>query len=508
MPLLLVTATLLPILLGFGFHVIGSFRDVQYGLWPLLLLIGYRRRNLPFVLPRVHRLWIWGGFGCLFIADSWSRYFAVALSGIDFSIFDWMLVNTWRGNFMFSPLNGFNHFAIHPSWVFLPLVPLHAFFMHPLFLLTVGAIILWLPAWPLWKLCKHKSLSDLDAGLITLAYLTTPFIDFVVNTGFRIESFLPLGFFTFLYFWETRNRLGWILGSLFFLSIKEDSGFYLAAFATSQLFYKETRVAGGCLLIGSLVFVAWTFGFQQPYFLQQTNQIEPGYLGFWGHYGTTKGEILHTMLTSPQLVLGDILRSGWWRLYGPLLFIPLFSFPMLMLSLPGIFLLGTAASCSAMYGYNHYYASLLCCFALYGMGDFLHRAPTLRWQWVARGALFLFPLFHAGWLAVSNPDEKTFHALRQARDFLETYYPQVPICVQPIAFPYLGYRLHLQAYDAACLTQEKAMVIMVLSKDPYPFEKEYWEKLSRQVDLQGGARHDFGSVQVYPAAVIQQVLTR
>ncbi len=498
LPVLFIFATLLPIFLGFGLHITGSFRDVQYGLLPLLLYLGYRNRNLPFTLPRAHRLWIWGGFGCLFVADSWSRYFAVNLNGIDFSIFDWMLVNTWRGNFMFSPLNGFSHFAIHPSWIFLPLVPLHALFMSPFFLLTIGPIILWLPAWPLWKLCKLKGLSDLDSGLIVLAYLTTPFVDFIVNTGFRIESFIPLGIFTFLYFWEKRNTIGWILGALLFFSIKEDSSFYLAAFAIAQLFQKETRIAAGGLLAGSLLFTAWTFGIQQPYFLREAQQLEPGYLGFWGHYGATKEEILKKMITSPWLVISDIFRSGWWRLYVPLLLFPLLSLPVLLASLPAIFLLGTAASCSAMHGYNHYYACLLLCFALYGMQDFFVRfSHVSRLRGVARGALFFFPLFHAGWVSVLRPDWKTFDALQQARHFLEQNHPHAKICTQTIGFPQLGYTLALQPYTESCLTQVDTMIVTIPQKDPHPYSKEMWENLDEKITKMGGKRFDFGEVKVY-----------
>lgn len=498
LPLLFTLATLLPILLGFGFHIPGRFRDMQFCLVPLLLYMGYCHRHTPFELTRQHRLWMWGGFGCLFVAAGWSRYLSVTLNGEDFSIFDWMMVNTWRGNFMFSPINGFNHFAIHPSWVFLPLVPLHALFMSPFFLLTVGSLVLWLAAWPLWNLCKGKGLSDLDAGIVVLAYLTTPFIGFVVNTGFRIESFLPLGIFTFLLGWERKNTIGWMCGALFFLSIKEDSGFYLAAFAIAHLFTRDTRRPATFLLLGSLIATSITLGMVQPFFMKEAAIHEPGYLRFWHHHGVTKSDILQHMLSSPGIVLHDIVTSGWWRLYAPLLFLPFLSFPTLLASLPGILLLGTAASCEAMHQYHHYYPLLLTCLALFGMTDFLARsALSFRKKWITRSALLLFPLFHAGWVSVFVPNKAVFSDLQQARVFLEQHYPQAPICTQLIAFPYLGYRLHLQSYTLACMAQPGAVALTVPTKDPHPHPKAYWDSLDGTLMGQGKKRNMFGDVRVY-----------
>lgn len=498
LPVLFTLATLLPILLGFGFHIPGRFRDMQFCLVPLLLYIVYCYRHTPFVLMRKHRLWIWSGFGCLFVAAAWSRYLSITLSGEDFSIFDWMMLNTWRGNFMFSPINGFNHFAVHPSWIFLPLVPLHALFMSPLFLLTVGPLVLWLAAWPLWTLCKCKGLSDFDAGIVVLAYLTTPFVGFVVNTGFRIESFLPLGLFTFLLGWEKKHQLGWILGAIFFLSIKEDSGFYLAAFAIAHLFHRDTRRNAIFLLVGSLVITGITLGIVQPFFLQGAAIHEPGYLRFWGHHGATKSAIMMHMISSPGIMLHDIVTSGWWRLYPLLLGLPLLSFPTLLASIPGILLLGTAASCEAMHQYHHYYPLLLACMALFGMAEFLAR-PTLSFhkKWLARVVLLVFPLFHAGWVSVFVPDKAILSDLQQARVFLEQRYPQVPICTQMIGFPYLGYRLQLQPYTPACMAQPGAVALTVPAKDPHPHVKEYWDSLDGTLVQQGKKRNGFGEVRVY-----------
>jgi len=470
--------TLFPILQGFLGWGTGDFRTLQYGL---VLTLGYhlfRMRHRISYLKIPGRSSIWISFGLLFLASSWSRFFSLRLNGIDFSIFDWMLVNTTRGHFMYSPLNELNHFAVHPSWILLPLAPLHGIFQSPLFLLTMGPLAIWLASYFLWKLCK-LSLCEVDAGIVTLAFLTTPFVGTVVNAGFRIESFFPLFLFGFLYFWETKQRIKWILFATLFVSIKEDAPLYLGAFATAELVIPSRRKEALCLLMGNLAFFLATVGYIQPFFAP-AGGTEPEYLRFWGHYGSTKAEILSTMVKEPQRVLSDIWYSGWAKLYLPLGFLPLLSRRSLFTSMPGIVLLGTAASYPVMHQYQQYYPFLLTAIALYGMRNQLQAPRPIWFIWFIRISLLLFPLLYAGSLRVSPPNRKALEDLQQARLFLEASHKEAPICVQPITFPYLGYRLQMTTLKESCLSNPDSVIVLMPSQDPYPDSKESLQKKSRE----------------------------
>ena len=107
-----------------------------------------------------------------------------------------------------------------------------------------------------------------------------------------------------------------------------------------------------------------------------------------------------------------------------------------------------------------------------------------------------------------TPDGNTFQYLQQARAFLEARYPQAMICTQPIAFPHLGYRLHLEPYGEKCLAQADAVVITVAAKDPYPYSKAYWDGLDVAVRDKAGERYEFGEVHVYSAAAVREALKR
>ncbi|HLT30295.1 MAG TPA: DUF2079 domain-containing protein [Myxococcaceae bacterium] len=353
----LTLGALLCLPLSWVHHELGALRSWQLLLSPLLFLGLAPRRFRPLDAPGPSRRLIltsWAVALIWLLTAQWLKYFAFAVNGIDFSIFDWMLHNTLNGRFMYSPIYEVNHFGVHPSYWMLLLVPLHALWPSPLMLTTVTALVVWGGCLPLWHLVRGRTGNGWLAWLACVAYLTCAYTGRILDGGFRPEVLYPLAGFTLLLAWE---RQRWVFpAALLLLSVKEDAALYLAGFALAVLVSQRARwrSALGLLLLSVLVF-GLNVGVVQPAALASSGAERPLYMSFWSDYGATMSEVVRFMLTHPLRVAGDVLTSSLLELFGPLLLLPLFSSRAMGMMLPGLVLLGSATY-PLMRDFGSYYA--------------------------------------------------------------------------------------------------------------------------------------------------------
>ena len=414
-----------------------------------------------------------------FFVASISSYFSIAINGFDYSIFDWMLENQSRLGHMYSPIYRVNHLGIHASWYFFLLWPWHALFQSNIFLAIIGPLFLALAMVPLFLLCRRGSLTHQETFIVLFGYAGCSFVQILLKEGFRIESVLPVLFFTFLYLWDLPSLLGRLIAALALLSVKEDVAIYLIAFACYEGFFGKRWQDALWLGFLAIVFFSFNQFWAKPHFLG--NALEPEYLRFWSHYGDSLTSILLGMFTSPREVFSNILTSGWWKLYLPLFGLPFLSPRHVAFSLPGIFILGTAASYPAMHGYGHYYPLMNFCIALAAMVAIVPYLvhPKVKLLWIY--ALVTMPLFHAGAIKWRMPNITLYKDLKQTRQFLEqNNQDQVVVCTQTAVFPYLGYKLKLEPLDAFCQNKPKHLVLIVPSQNPYPTTHENLFSLIQQ----------------------------
>ncbi len=472
---------------------LSALRNWQLGLHVLLfgVLALMRFRPLESAGPSRRLLWISALTSLAWaVAAQAMKYFAVSVNGVDFSIFDWMLHNTLDGRFMYSPIYDVNHFGVHPSYWMLLLVPLHALWPSPLLLTLVTALVVWGACLPLWRLVLGKTQSRWMAWLACLAYLTCAWTGRLLDGGFRPEVLYPLAGFTLLLAWE---RQRWVWGAaLLFLSVKEDAALYLAGLSLGVLAVQPRRWRQG---LGLLVLAVAVFGINvgvvQPAALSTTGVAQPSYLTFWSEYGASLPEVAAFMLTHPVRVAGDVLGSGWLKLLGPLLLLPLFSPRALAMLLPGLVLMGTASN-PVVHQFRMYYPIPLLAAALWGAVDACTSRTAARHPAFARGllatVLIAFPLFWDGYVKLPPPRWALQRELASlGASPLST--GSGPICVQTVLFPHLGYPLNpTPLFEARCLAQPGALALVHPELDPFPLQREDLERMVSQATAEGRAR--------------------
>ncbi len=424
----------------------------------------------------------------LFLVGSLCRFLAFDISAVDFSVFDGMLYSSNHGRFMYAPVFDLDHFGVHPSYAMIPLVPLHRAFESPLLLVLLNPLLLWAAAWPLWKLSMRLLQSEAWALLTVAAYLSCPWTGYLLNDGFRIESFYPLFGFYLALTWVQQQRGPFLFSALAFGSVKEDAALYLGAMAVGALLLEPKRRREALALLGgSLALFLFNTLWVQPHFLHGAGKLPEVYGKAWGEYGHSLGEIAVGMVSSPVHLLRQLLTSGWPKIFLPALLLPLLPELPLWPMLTALFVLGSSAY-APMHDYRYYYPVVLMPFLFWGLLQSDHRLrrwklrPELRRSWQL-GALLLFPLVGVGYLKFHRPNDAAIRALNQAQAALER--GSGPLCTQAVIFPHLAYRLQPQLLTRTCLQRPGARLLINPDLVPYPLESEEVSALLEKANASG-----------------------
>ncbi len=398
------------------------------------------------------------------------HFYSFNASGTDFTQCDRMLFNTNHGRFMYSPIYEVNYFGIHPSYIVLPLVPLHRLFESPVFLVVVTGLVLWAPIIPLWFLAK-KSWNEWGALLALIAYLTNRWVLVVIDGGFRPEVFYPLLGFSFLSGWISKNWRIWLPSLVGFLSVKEDAALMCLAFTVGVFLFERTQWRAATVVgVISILVLALDVDIVQPIILRNYPKANAPYGSYWGYYGNSFGGVVAGMLRHPGRVIADVVTSNWYRMFGPALFLPLLSRRALSSMLPMLVILGSSAQ-QMMRNYVWYYPLPLVAFLFWGILDARRELSLFCSRPVVRDGLFafallLFPLI-GGRLRFAVPDWSKQRAIRLAMESLAQSKPV--LCVQEALAPQVPYRFELSLLSPKCASQPKAIAFINTELDPFPF---------------------------------------
>jgi hypothetical protein len=479
--------------LGLVLGEAAAFRNVHYVLAAALGALAFvAPATFAQPLSRPSRRALFGGALLWLGFASWSHWASFHVNGVDFSIFDWMLESTHQGRFGYSPIYDVDHFGVHSSFLLLLLVPLHALWATPLWLVATGPLVLWAGLFPLRRL--SRALVGVNGGLeltLSLAWLGNAWLGRLANGVFRIESLAPALTLWFLVGWVERRRGVWALATLALFCAKEDTALALGCFSAVMLAVeRDRRRDAGALLVAALTFFFAYTRLLQPWL---TQHAQPPYWHFWSDFGDTPGAIATTLITSPKLVLGKLLSARWWFFFGPLLLLPFGSWRAVGGLWPTFFLLGVA-NYDEMHLYRSYYPSPMVAWALLGTLSMLARWQTQpgRWRWGLL-ALLLFPLVEGGYAKAVPVDFGRRAGLEAVAAALAR--PATQRCLQTVLMPQVGYPEHPQPLmDVACIDDPGAVGLLHPALDRYPLEDgpaydaavARWRSEGRVEELPGG----------------------
>lgn len=445
--------------LGGGEYV--SFHYVQLGLTAVGAVWAIRA---PSQFSQPLSPWAWRAIlvGSLvwLLAISVTAFLSFNVNAIDFSIFDWMIENTVRGQVGQVPLYRVNHFAVHSTFLMFGLVPVYAVAPSPWWLLILGPVLLWAGLFPLKRLVE-AAVGD-HGGLLLLAavaWVASCWMGRLANSAFRVEHFEPLWLLWFLAGWVQRKPMVWGLAVLALFASKEDASLMLAAFGAAHVvFERERRREGLVLAVASLVFLVAYSRFQAA--------VIPGgagYGGFWLQFGNNPSEAAVGMLRHPLDVAARMATSGVWGFFAPMLFLPFMSWRSAV-PLGVMVLLFGAASFEPMHRYQSYYPAVLQAFAVFGI---IEVAKHARGRRAATFALALFPVVGFGYARASSFVWADQGAITEIAQVVRDRH----VCAQGALLPRLGYPPEAELM-VSVNCPEDSWVIAAPDCNPTPLEPD------------------------------------
>ena len=257
-------------------------------------------------------------------------HFGLGTSAYDFGLYDqgvWLLS---QGRAPFVTLMGRNLFGDHTSFILLPLVPLYWVVSSTGLLFGAQALALGLGAVPMWKATRELLGEPSYACVAVVAYLAHPALTYTGRENFHPDAALAP-----LIAWAIYAALGYrwrqyAFAVLLILSVKEDTGLFVAALGVWVALRRDRRV-GLVTLFGSLWCAALLM------FAVMRGIVGVPYRNEWRLPFGGFGGLVRTSLTRPDKLIRHLVSGDrpWYlvQLLAPVGFVALLR--------PEIVLLGT-----------------------------------------------------------------------------------------------------------------------------------------------------------------------
>jgi uncharacterized membrane protein len=295
---------------------------------------------------------------CFFWFGAVRAHDKMLTSNYDFGLFENLFYNTLHSRPGIA-LEG-RYFAEHAEFLLFLLLPVYALAPASETLLLVQALLMAGAAVPLFLLAERWLKSGWAALVLALAYLCHPAVH---GPAFYDFHFLPLSAFFILwaaYFHATKpGSWPFWLSAVLAMTCREDVALGAAFIGVGLFWCARLRKLGVMLAaLGALWFVLVKFVWMRQFGPQSftayyADLIPPGERGF--------GAVLVTLLSNPLFALRRILTEQKLllalQLLVPLAFLPLRYRRVCFLSLPGLIVVGLAASDSAIPRVHFHYST-------------------------------------------------------------------------------------------------------------------------------------------------------
>lgn len=536
-----------------GGRTLISTRNLQYviaGFSIVMLMLSIRKKQSLSLYAPSRNLAIAISVAVLlaYLCDALSRYFGVQVSGVDFSVFDGMLQQGLIGHWGYEPMTQVYHFGVHPNWILLAVFPFYALFQSPVFLIILGAILIWVSGLLVVKLAKALGHDDFTAWIAGICWWTASFTISILHGVFYPEMFYPVFLFGMLIAQVQKTTQMFWLYALLFLSVKEDASLYLIGFGgflifsyfypylnpnpISQALYsvlkrmalfiasclpkkwvyhvspavvsifvryelerKWTRPSleerkndlkkGLLLILVCLCVLFVQFKITKPYFLGKSQIDQSGYVtAWWGQWGNSSGEIVKNILFHPLVAIKTVLSSSGYKS----LYIPLLFIPLFSLDV-----LFASLPIILIYGvavghpqeYGNYYAIVLWGLALYGL---------LQNRLLPRAFILIlllsFPLWNGHWIQVTKMNLQNWSNLMSFKSQMSS---SNSYCLHESMWPYLSSN-KIKLLPFSHYKSESCFAVFSLDSNFYPQDKQFYQNLYFHALNEKCVEHQIGSV--------------
>ncbi len=326
----------------------------------------------------------------VFIGLSLLKHFSFSTSSTDLAQYDQLIWNSLQGRLLENTL--VRDAPLYLGKTFTPLllafVPLYAVWSNPVVLLLAQTLALGVSGLPIYWFARERLGSAL-ALVVAAAFYLSPALEYINLDEFHeIALATPLLSFA-IYFLLRRRYKGFLVCLTVTFLLKEEIAFIAFAFGIFIfLFHNEKRLGFALALFSALW--GWLLLQYVIPFLRGADFGSFYYVQRYGYLGRTLPEIIGTLTTRPDIVVGNLLIPGKLEyvlhLFVPLAFVPLIGAEVVVLTLP-TFAYTLLSDVSWQYSIRTLYPAPLLPFLFFAAIIGLQR--ILRWG--ERAPFFLLP---------------------------------------------------------------------------------------------------------------------
>ena len=408
--------------------------------------------------------------------SSASKYYAFCMNAYDFGLFYDMVDGLANGNLGFTRCGNFYHFVVHQNYILLLVALIYKFIKTPFVFFILHAGLVTLNGMLLYKLANLK-LNKLISILIAISYLSSSFICY--STNFRPEYFLPTFILFCYYSFLNRKYTYFLISAILCALVKEEAILYLFGFAVYLLINKSYKYALILIIISICIAIINTM-ITVPFFLNINDYNTVPTMRYFTQWGVSKTDMVVNLLTHPLQILSGVFgsKSGIWRLYLPMLFIPVFDLYAICTSMFSIFLHAIVTPDSEMHRYQGYYSLTLAVIAYVGAINIIVKINNYKIKVIATLVIILSCLFESDFQNYYPINIANYNSFKQATHSIENV--DQKIIISNNLFPHLVDRKNIQV-ELDINKIEKSYYFLYPVGDLWPYHsneiKEFIKKL-------------------------------
>ncbi len=263
------------------------------------------------------------------------RYLNFGYCDWDLAFFTQAMWNLIHGS-QYVSLVGINYFGDHSYFLTYLLLPIFKLFPHPFTLIEFKILAFIISAIFLYYLAK-EDLGAMAAFIMTFIYLIFPANVYAMIYEFNLENLTPVFLFGLFYAFQKEKYGVFLLNALLLISIKENMALIIACFGIYALCSKKAeKIRWGVvpILLGGMSFFLLSLMII-PHFRELPVHA---FVVRYRHLGNSLSEIILTFLLKPFKVIWYLIApenmTYLHELFGPFLFLSVFSLPIIFLFSP------------------------------------------------------------------------------------------------------------------------------------------------------------------------------
>lgn len=250
--------------------------------------------------------WMILGATLVYLLFSSFRHYVLRSGAFDLGFFDQALWLISRGETPISSLRDIHVLADHASLILYPLASLYLIWPDPHMLLAVQALILALGAIPIRRLALGAGLSERQSLAMAAAYLMFPFVLTANLFDFHPETIAMPAILMAILAAREDKRVQFCIWIALVLASKEVLALIVVMMGVWLLLAERRRFAGTVALVAGAVWFVIALKFIIPYFGAGR---APSGLNYYSYLGGSIEQIIKTMITQPQVVLGRVFSA-------------------------------------------------------------------------------------------------------------------------------------------------------------------------------------------------------